>query len=223
VSGIDRPDWADDGPPSDVPAPAVRQQSISRPDWSTEAPIEVQPSPERQQSIPRPDWEQTPPHAEGLQEDHAEGLQEDHAEGLQEDHAEGLQEDHIGLDSDVLERASDRAGLLVADMTEQQVFIDSFDALPAGAKNSIYEGLAAPEAFSRPATNTEMAEWQTVDAGAEMIKQWGHDAPGNVGLVEERMHQMLETMAPDERSDALEWFKELPSEQTLAVLRALAE
>lgn len=146
--------------------------------------------------------------------------------------------DAPGLDPALLEEWENAAGVEYHLQTAQrsaQAALDGlededraalqtgFDGLPRGAQTAVFRFLALePGGSSRSASNEALQEFASTEEGAELAKEWGREAGRLVGVVRSRMNLMLQSMTPEDRSAATEWFDRLSPSQAGAVLRALA-
>jgi hypothetical protein len=113
-----------------------------------------------------------------------------------------------------------RAALDTLEPDEAQALTDSFDQLPSSAQTSIFGFLAVKAGAWRPANDKELAEFNESDL-ADLLEEWGRDAPKKLGIARGRIRMMLNAMKPADRSRAEAWLDSLPTSHAKAVFKAL--
>lgn len=99
----------------------------------------------------------------------------------------------------------------------------SFDALPDTCIEAVEAELGAgPVLMLTPANWDDMQRYRSVDYGAELIREWGHDAPARVAQVEARMQRLADSLSEPDFKSLLHWFNAASPEEQKAIERALA-
>ena len=109
-------------------------------------------------------------------------------------------------------------GLSAEDATSLQA---GFDALPEGARMTVFAFLAVPAGTRPPADDAAVQTFASTEEGGQLIAEWGGRAARNVATVRARMRMILNAMTPADREQASVWFDGLLPAQAKAVYQAL--
>jgi len=97
------------------------------------------------------------------------------------------------------------------DPDERAAFTAGFDALPGGARSTLFSEIALGSAGSaRNASDTDVARFASTPEGSAMVKEWGHRANRNLAVIRDRISRILTRMTAEDIDAVTTWFDALP-------------
>lgn len=118
----------------------------------------------------------------------------------------------------VARKAADILGDLPGDI--RKGFERSFDALPAAVHAASHAELAAPVPWGGdPIGSNDLARFATTPEGAELVREWRHDAPRNLARLRGRLGRWLGRMPLAAQDAALTWLDSLDPDEAKAIYR----
>jgi len=130
--------------------------------------------------------------------------------------------------SKALTVAQEAAGSIVKSMGDrrhQQAFMFRFDQdVSEVARYHIYNEILQPAPQAVPANAADLTRFSDTQAGAEMIKEWGHSAPQHVATVWARIERFRRALENDgDFRTFIDWYSALQPAAVKAILRHLAK
>lgn len=127
-----------------------------------------------------------------------------------------------GADLVVARKAADILGNLPGDM--RKGFKRSFDALPTAVHAASAAELAAPVSWGgSPVEPNDLARFATTPEGADLVREWRHDAPRKLARLRGRLERWLGRMPLAGQDAALAWLDSLESDEAKALYRVVTQ
>lgn len=106
---------------------------------------------------------------------------------------------------------------------EQRVFMERFDrALPEPIRYAIYNQLAmGVPSFVVPVEKAQVDEFARHEVGADLVREWGSDAPETIAKIWKRMDNLRAAIGDDFELFS-DWFNNLDKPQMRRVLQFIA-
>lgn len=101
-------------------------------------------------------------------------------------------------------------------------FEAAFDTLPASVRRAASDELASPAPAAKPVGPAGLREFATRPEGAELVREWGREAPVRLARVRARLLRWFGRVPADQRAAALAWFDALSPTEASAIYRVVS-